>query len=193
MSSQACKSAQLISTGGHDQPAISWRCMPLRPLCLLCFIRLFCTFLYVVCCYAQFAVHVQPIQFTRSCLTSLIFWDIARLACLSSLQPSSYAQLGPMAYHVLQVNIQDQHLKVAVWHLKHTKYCCWTLHPQSQKLSSCFQKWKQGTLMSDCLGGACRRWQRPVGSLSKNLLVQSQREDISWKLPDNWQDVSMEV
>jgi len=25
---------------------------------LLCFIRLFCTFLYVVCCYAQFAVHV---------------------------------------------------------------------------------------------------------------------------------------
>ncbi len=48
----------LALKGGHDQPAISWWCMPLRPLCLLCFIRLFCTFLYVVCCYAQFAVHV---------------------------------------------------------------------------------------------------------------------------------------
>ena len=41
---------------GHHQPAISWWCMPVHisELCSSCSI---CTLLYVVCWYAQFALH----------------------------------------------------------------------------------------------------------------------------------------
>ena len=49
---------------GHHQPAISWWCMPVHnPVCFVSSCSV-CTFLCVMCCYAQFALHTQLIHLT---------------------------------------------------------------------------------------------------------------------------------
>lgn len=49
---------------GHHQPASSWWCMPVDNF--VCFVSScsVCTFLCVMCCYAQFALHTQPMHLT---------------------------------------------------------------------------------------------------------------------------------
>ena len=51
----------------YHQPASSWWCMPVDNfVCFVCFVSScsVCTFLCVMCCYAQFALHTQPMHLT---------------------------------------------------------------------------------------------------------------------------------